>query len=243
MRAELRALKRPAVPAALAVTVVGSGAMFTVFTYIAPILHDATHVSPAFVTGMLVLYGVCPTVGDWLGGRYADRALDRTLIVVLAALTALLLLFAITMHWPMPAAVSIFAWGVATFALVPPLQMRVMATASDAPNLASSINIGAFNLGNALGAGSEAADRRGSRLSGRRDRRRAARGRRPGPDPRWAPEAGARSRTRRGSGLTGRARQCRATRQAARVAAETALNVRFRSQAETALAVSGLLKR
>jgi DHA1 family inner membrane transport protein len=51
-----------------------------------------------------------------------------------------------------PAAISIFAWGVATFALVPPVQMRVMATASDAPNLASSINIGAFNLGNALGA-------------------------------------------------------------------------------------------
>ena len=64
----------------------------------------------------------------------------------------LLLSFAITMRWPLPAAVSIFAWGVATFALVPPVQMRVMAVAADAPNLASSINIGAFNLGNALGA-------------------------------------------------------------------------------------------
>jgi MFS transporter, DHA1 family, inner membrane transport protein len=152
MRAELKVLGRPAVLVALAVTVLGSGAMFAVFTYIAPILRDQTHVSSGFVTAMLVLYGVGLTVGNWLGGRYADRSIDGTLIVVLAALTGLLLAFAVTMRWPIPAALSIFAWGVATFALVPPLQMRVMATAADAPNLASSMNIGAFNLGNALGA-------------------------------------------------------------------------------------------
>jgi DHA1 family inner membrane transport protein len=51
---------------------------------------------------------------------------------------------------PMP--IVIFLWGVASFALVPPLQVRVMAAAADAPNLASSVNIGAFNLGNAIGA-------------------------------------------------------------------------------------------
>jgi DHA1 family inner membrane transport protein len=152
MRAELSVLRRPAVLSALGVTVLGSGAMFTVFTYIAPILRQQTHVSAAFVTGMLVLYGVGLTVGNWLGGRYADRSVDRTLIVVLISLCALLALFAVTMHWPLPAAISIFAWGVATFAVVPPLQMRVMAAAADAPNLASSMNIGAFNLGNALGA-------------------------------------------------------------------------------------------
>jgi DHA1 family inner membrane transport protein len=49
-------------------------------------------------------------------------------------------------------AVLIFLWGVASFALVPPLQVRVMTAAADAPNLASSVNIGAFNLGNAFGA-------------------------------------------------------------------------------------------
>jgi DHA1 family inner membrane transport protein len=49
-------------------------------------------------------------------------------------------------------AVVIFLWGVASFALVPPLQVRVMAAAAEAPNLASAVNIGAFNLGNAIGA-------------------------------------------------------------------------------------------
>src|SRR3546814_3075097 len=63
-----------------------------------------------------------------------------------------LLLFAMTMYSPLAAAVTIFLWVVATFAIVPPLQMRVMEAASDAPNLASAVNIGAFNLGNAIGA-------------------------------------------------------------------------------------------
>ena len=145
-------LKRPDVLAALALTVLGSSAMFTVFTYIAPILLDVTRVSTLFVTFMLALFGVGLTIGNWLGGRFADRSVDRTLTVTLAALAGLLLLFAVTMHWPLPAALSILAWGIATFALVPPLQMRVMAAAAEAPNLSSAMNIGAFNLGNAIGA-------------------------------------------------------------------------------------------
>jgi DHA1 family inner membrane transport protein len=149
---ELAVLRRGPVLLALATTALGSSAMFTVFTYIAPILQGVTHVSPNVVTATLVIYGVGLTVGNWLGGRFADKALTATLMVVLAALAGLLLLFAVTMRWPVPAIATVFAWGVATFALVPALQTRVMSVAGDAPNLASSINIGAFNLGNAAGA-------------------------------------------------------------------------------------------
>ena len=152
MKAELAVLKRGPVLAALALTVIGSSAMFTVFTYIAPILREQTLASSAFVTVMLVVYGVGLTVGNWLGGRFADKSVDRTLVVTLASLAALLVLFAVVMSWEAPAAVVIFLWGVASFALVPPLQMRVMTAAGDAPNLASAMNIGAFNLGNAIGA-------------------------------------------------------------------------------------------
>lgn len=151
-RAELKVLGRPQVLGALALTVVGSSAMFTVFTYITPILRDATHASLGFVTAMLVLYGLGLTAGNWLGGRFADRSVDRTLIVTLASLTTILLAFAWGMPFSGPSAVLIFLWGVASFALVPPLQVRVMSAASDAPNLASAVNIGAFNLGNAFGA-------------------------------------------------------------------------------------------
>jgi DHA1 family inner membrane transport protein len=101
---------------------------------------------------MLVTYGLGLTVGNWLGGRFADRSVDRTLIVTLASLSAILIAFAALMPHAGPSAVLIFAWGVASFALVPPLQVRVMTAAADAPNLASAVNIGAFNLGNAFGA-------------------------------------------------------------------------------------------
>jgi len=150
--AELRVLGRGEVLGALALTVVGSGAMFTVFTYITPILREVTHASLAFVTAMLVTFGVGLTVGNWLGGKFADRSVDRTLIVTLASLTAILIAFALFMPHAGASAMLIFLWGVASFALVPPLQIRVMTAAADAPNLASAVNIGAFNLGNALGA-------------------------------------------------------------------------------------------
>ncbi|UYY59841.1 MFS transporter [Sphingomonas sp. S2-65] len=150
--AELRVLKRGPVLGALALTVIGSSAMFTVFTYIAPILREATHASLGFVTAMLATYGLGLTVGNWLGGRFADRSVDRTLTVTLAALSAILVAFAGLMPHAAPSAVLIFLWGVASFALVPPLQVRVMTAAADAPDLASAVNIGAFNLGNASGA-------------------------------------------------------------------------------------------
>jgi DHA1 family inner membrane transport protein len=151
-RSELRVLLRGPVVAALGLTVVGASAMFTVFTYITPILREETHGSISFVTAMLVLYGVGLTIGNWLGGRFADRSVDRTLIVTLAALSAILVAFAFAMPFAAPTAVLIFLWGIASFALVPPLQVRVISAAADAPNLASSMNIGAFNLGNAIGA-------------------------------------------------------------------------------------------
>ncbi|MCW5692449.1 MAG: MFS transporter [Pseudolabrys sp.] len=152
MRAELRVLGRTPVLLALALTVVGASAMFTVFTYIVPILNNETGVGTPFVTAMLVVYGVGLTVGNVIGGRFADRSLDGTLVASLLGLVVLLVAFAVGMRWQASAAVLIFLWGIASFAVVPPLQMRVMQAAHDAPNLASAMNIGAFNLGNAVGA-------------------------------------------------------------------------------------------
>lgn len=152
MMAEIKVLGRGPVLAALALTVLGSSAMFTVFTYIVPILRHEAHASTAFVTAMLVLYGIGLTIGNVWGGRATDRAPDRTLVVALGVLTLILLAFAVVMQWQALAAVAILGWGIASFAIVPPLQMRVMAAAAEAPNLASAMNIGAFNLGNAIGA-------------------------------------------------------------------------------------------
>ncbi|WP_322104231.1 MFS transporter [Paraburkholderia sp. J41] len=152
LRAELAVLTRPAVLGALATTVLGAGAMFTLYTYVAPTLAALTGASPAFVTAMLVLIGVGFSIGNAAGGRLADRSLDGTLVGFLLLLIAVMLAFPALALTHVGAAVALLVWGVATFAVVPPLQMRVMRAAHEAPGLASSVNVGAFNLGNALGA-------------------------------------------------------------------------------------------
>jgi DHA1 family inner membrane transport protein len=150
--AEVRVLVRGPVLAALALTTIGFSAMFTVFTYIAPILHEQTGLSGGGVAVMLTISGLGLTLGNWLGGRFADRSVDRTLLTSLIALVVLLLAFGLFMSSVILAGLLVFLWSTAAFALVAPLQMRVMTAAHEAPNLASAMNIGAFNLGNALGA-------------------------------------------------------------------------------------------
>lgn len=152
VRAELRVLTRPVVLAAMATTVLSAGAMFALYTYIAPFLQERTGASPGFVTAMLVLVGVGFSIGNVVAGRLADRSVDATLIGVLAVLVAIMLLLPILAGTQLGAALGILVWGAAAFAVVPPIQMRVMRAAAEAPGLASSVNVGAFNLGNALGA-------------------------------------------------------------------------------------------
>lgn len=82
----------------------------------------------------------------------ADRALNTTLIGFLSMVIVMMLLFPWLAQTQLGAAIAVILWGIATFGLVPPVQMRVMKIAHEAPGLASSINVGAFNLGNALGA-------------------------------------------------------------------------------------------
>jgi DHA1 family inner membrane transport protein len=152
LRRELGVLRQPQVLLALAMTVLGFGGVFTVFTYIAPILQQQAHVSVGATGWVLVLFGAGTTLGNLLGGRLADWRLMPALIGILAVLGLVLLGFAWTMQHTLLAVLTVFVWGVAAFATVPPLQMRVVQQAGAAPNLASTLNIAAFNLGNALGA-------------------------------------------------------------------------------------------
>lgn len=152
VRKELAVLMRPQVVSALLTTVLGAGAMFTLYTYISPVLRSITHATPVFITGMLVLIGVGFSIGNYLGGRLADRSVNGTLKGFLLLLMAIMLAIPLLARSELGAAIGMVVWGAATFAVVPPLQMRVMRVASEAPGLSSSVNIGAFNLGNALGA-------------------------------------------------------------------------------------------
>lgn len=152
VRRELKVLTRLPVVLALLTTVMSAGAMFALYTYIAPSLQSFTQASPTLITLMLVLIGVGFSIGSHLGGKFADLSLDKTLIGFLLLLMLMMLLFPILATTAIGAALALIIWGAAAFAVVPPLQMRVMSVAHEAPGLASSVNIGAFNLGNAVGA-------------------------------------------------------------------------------------------
>lgn len=152
VRRELKVLTRLPVVLALLTTVMSAGAMFALYTYIAPSLQSFTQASPTLITLMLVLIGIGFSIGNHLGGKFADLSLDKTLIGFLLLLMLMMLLFPILATTAIGAALALIIWGAAAFAVVPPLQMRVMSVAHEAPGLASSVNIGAFNLGNAVGA-------------------------------------------------------------------------------------------
>jgi len=149
---QARTLGRAPVLLAMLISVLASASLFSLFTYIAPVLETVTRETPRQVTWILVVFGAGLTLGNLAGGRLADWRLMPSVIGIFAALIAVLALFSITDQSPPLAVMTIFLWGAAAFALVSPLQMRVVSEASGAPDLASTLNQGAFNLGNAAGA-------------------------------------------------------------------------------------------
>ena len=152
LRAELQAIAQPAVLLGLATTVLGFGGVFTVFTYVQPLLTRVSGFADSAVSPLLLVLGVGLIVGNLLGGRLADRRLATALVGSLLALAAVLALTGVALHARLPAMLAMALFGIAAFATVAPLQLWVLHKAAGAPNLASSLNIGAFNLGNALGA-------------------------------------------------------------------------------------------
>ncbi|VTU32857.1 Inner membrane transport protein YdhP [Variovorax sp. PBS-H4] len=153
LREELAVLARPQVLLGLGMTVLGYAGVFVVFTYIQPLLTRITGLSEAAVSPLLLLFGGGLAVGNILGGKLADRALMPAVLGTLAALAAVLAVMQPALQAGATAALFVGALGISAFATVAPLQLRVLEKAAGAgQNLASSLNIAAFNLGNALGA-------------------------------------------------------------------------------------------
>ncbi|MEW2489405.1 MFS transporter [Streptomyces sp. NPDC048411] len=152
LRHELAAFRNVQVLLAMAMTVLGFGGVFAAITYITPMMTEVADYSASSVTWLLVLFGLGMVGGNLLGGKFADRHLMPMLYVSLGALSVILAVFTLTAHNKIAAAVTIVLIGGLGFATVPPLQKRVLDQAAGAPTLASAVNIGAFNLGNALSA-------------------------------------------------------------------------------------------
>lgn len=154
LRTELRAFMDPQVLLAMGITVFGPAAFFTSITYIAPMMIEEAGFSDAGVARLMVLFGLGLVVGNWIGGRFADRSLFGTLFVTLAGQAVVLLIFWMGVSSGTVASLSVFLMAAFGFATVSPIQKLVMdrANSAGAPTMAASVNIGMFNLGNAIGA-------------------------------------------------------------------------------------------
>ncbi|WP_019399213.1 MFS transporter [Pseudoxanthomonas sp. GW2] len=153
LRAELATIARPQVLLGLLTTMLGFTGVFVVITYVQPLLTRVAGFGEGAVSPVLLLFGAGMVVGNLLGGRLADRHPVPALLGTLLALAVVLAGMAVAVRAPAAMVLAVALLGVAAFATVPPLQLRVLRHAAGAgQNLASSFNIAAFNLGNAAGA-------------------------------------------------------------------------------------------
>ena len=152
-RADLKAVSRASVLLGFLTTVLGFAGVFTLFTYIAPLLTQVSGFADTAVSPILLIFGGGLVAGNLLGGKLADIRLKTALIGSMAALALVLAVMSAAFGNQTAAVVLTGLLGVAGFATVPPLQSWVLSKAVGAgESLASSLNIAAFNLGNALGA-------------------------------------------------------------------------------------------
>ncbi|WP_409188568.1 MFS transporter [Bradyrhizobium sp. RDM4] len=147
---ELGALKSGRVWITLAISAIGFGGMFAVYTYLATTLMEVTRVSPAVIPLLFAVFGIGATLGNLFVPRFADRALMPTAGVILLFSAGALLVFPLVAGNPWLLAADVFAIG-AGVSLGAILQTRLMDVAGDAQALAAALNHSAFNTANALG--------------------------------------------------------------------------------------------
>ncbi|MEW7313719.1 MFS transporter [Buttiauxella gaviniae] len=157
LKDQLKVMTHPRLLIIYAITALGYGGVFTAFTFLAPMMQNLAGYSPAAVSWILLGYGVAVAIGNIWGGKLADRhGAVPALKFIFAALAALLLVFQFTSSSHLGALVTVLIMGVFAFGNVPGLQVYVVQKAEqytpNAVDVASGLNIAAFNVGIALGS-------------------------------------------------------------------------------------------
>nr|WP_300314423.1 MFS transporter [Halomonas sp.] len=154
---QLKVLTHPRLLLVYAITILGYGGTFTAFTFLAPILEQVSGFSSNSVSLIMLVYGASVAIGNLYGGKLADRQGPiGALYLIFAGLALILLTFAFTAPHPLTAILTIVVWGAFAFGNVPGLQVYVVQLAEryvpEAVDVASGLNIAAFNIGIALGS-------------------------------------------------------------------------------------------
>ncbi|WP_104401885.1 MFS transporter [Vibrio penaeicida] len=157
LSSQLRVLTHPRLLLVYAITALGYGGTFTAFTFLAPILEQVSGFSSSAIGLIMLVYGVSVAVGNIWGGKMADKMGPiKALTIIFSGLATILVVFNFTAVNPIAATATILIWGAFAFGNVPGLQVYVVNLAEkhtpDAVDVASGLNIAAFNVGIALGA-------------------------------------------------------------------------------------------
>lgn len=157
LSSQLKVLTQPRLLLVYAITALGYGGTFTAFTFLAPILEQVSGFNSSAISLIMLVYGVSVAVGNIWGGKMADKMGPiKALTVIFSGLAAILLVFNFTAAHPITAVATILVWGAFAFGNVPGLQVYVVTLAEkhtpDAVDVASGLNIAAFNVGIALGS-------------------------------------------------------------------------------------------
>lgn len=149
---ELKSLLKPRVLLMLGIGMFGCACLFSLFTYITPMLENISGFAEHEVTYILILFGFGITIGNLLGGRLADWKLMPSVTAGYIVLALLLAALAAAFHHPVAAVVTVFLWGVAAFGVMPGVNFRIMDLAKEAPLLAATSTHSVLNIGNAGGS-------------------------------------------------------------------------------------------
>ncbi len=154
---QMKVLVQPRLLLVYLMTILGYGGTFTAFTYLAPILQEESGFAPSAISLIMLVYGVSVAVGNIYGGKLADKnGPVRALSFIFTILSAILFALTFTMESKVAAVITVLVWGAFAFGSVPGLQVYVVQLAEKfAPNavdVASGLNIAAFNIGIALGS-------------------------------------------------------------------------------------------
>lgn len=157
LRQQLEVITHPRLLLVYAMTAVGYGGTFTAFTYLTPILEDVSGFASGMVSLLLLVYGVSVAAGNIWGGKLADRfGPTSALYIVFGGLAAILFVLTFSAYNPVAAVITLLVWGAFAFGNVPGLQVYVVQLAErytpHSVDVASGLNIAAFNIGIAVGA-------------------------------------------------------------------------------------------
>jgi DHA1 family arabinose polymer transporter-like MFS transporter len=137
----------------LSISAIGTGGLFAWISYIAPLMTEVAGFSASAITPIMIVAGVGMAVGNYMGGKLADRFSPLyTTSCLLIAMVGALVLVALLTPFQVPALIMTFVTGVIAFAVISPMQMLMIQAAKGSEMLASSAIQASSNMGNALGA-------------------------------------------------------------------------------------------